>query len=315
MDTPKTRAPARCRGFLILLAISLVAACAGQSKPDEPPTSGPLPKGIYHVDSGEELDKELFYERLSKADYIVVGEQHDRAWHHRIQLEIYRSQLGRRKGPVALGMEMFQRPFQAALDDYVAERIDEETMLERTEWETRWGMATKSYRPLWRLAREASSPVAALNVPRDVTKKIARLGLDGLSPQERANLPETIDTSNEAQREYLKKAFGRHGAEMSDVDFEHFLEAQATWDEVMAETAVDFTDANEAVDAMVIVAGRAHARRDFGIPPRMERRLGDGADDRVLSVIPFDAGERTPFGTVSLESLRENQVADYVWID
>ena len=299
---------------LIALALSVLVAagCTRRARPDEAPTPESLEPGIYHVESGRRLDPGELIDELSDRRFIVLGEKHDEQWHHEIQTRIFEGVSDRGEGGFALGMEMFKRPFQSTLDAYVAGEIEEEAMLEQTEWKSRWGMDPALYRPLWRAARQRGLPIAALNARRELTRKIARVGLDGLSDRERAELPATIDTSIEAQRDYMEMVLGggEHGGKMN---LDYFIEAQATWDETMAETAVAFLKGHPSVAGMVIVAGRAHARADFGIPPRIARRLG-AETDRVASLIPFEAGRAQPFGPLTLENLRRRQIADYVWV-
>lgn len=305
------------------LAISLLAglvlvagSCASPTeRSDEPPTeTTSLEPGIYAVDSGERLSREKLYGRLAEADYVVVGESHTTEWHHGIQRDIFEAILDRREGRMALGMEMFERPYQDALDRYVEGEYDEQTMLEETDWADSWGMAPSLYRPLWTTAREHGAPIAALNVSRSVTRAIAQKGLEGLSDAKRARLPDEIDTSFEAQRRYLQQVFAQHGGHGEGMQFEYFLQAQATWDETMAEAGVEFVDDRPDVDGMVLVAGRVHARKSFGIPPRIIRRLDSEDSDRVVSVLPYDPGEKTLEGPVTMEHLRAHGVADYVWI-
>jgi len=63
-------------------------------------------------------------EHVAGKKILYVGETHDQFSHHVMELEAikYLHRSGRR---VAIGMEMFQRPFQKALDDYIEGRIDE----------------------------------------------------------------------------------------------------------------------------------------------------------------------------------------------
>ncbi len=305
------------------LAISLLAglvlvvgSCASPTeRSDEPPTeTTSLEPGIYAVDSGERLSREKLYGRLAEADYVVVGESHTTEWHHGIQRDIFEAMLDRREGRIALGMEMFEHPYQDALDRYIAGEYDERTMLEETNWADSWGMAPSLYRPLWTTAREHGAPIAALNVSRSVTRTIARRGLEGLSDDTRARLPDEIDTSFEAQRRYLQQIFAGHGGHPGGMKFEYFLQAQATWDETMAEAAVEFVDARAKVGGMMIVAGRVHARKSFGIPPRIVRRLDKDNGAEVVSVLPYSPDEQTPEGTITMEHLRAHDVADYVWL-
>ena len=66
---------------------------------------------------------------LADKRVVFIGEQHTRYDHHLTQLEIIR-RLHALHPQLAIGMEMFQQPFQRYLDEYVAGSIDEQTMVE-----------------------------------------------------------------------------------------------------------------------------------------------------------------------------------------
>lgn len=293
---------------------AILAGCASPTQPDPAPTGEKLEPGIYHVDSGERLPFDKLVASLSGATYITIGEQHGTKWQHGVQSKVFGRLVSDEERRLALGMEMFQRPFQQPLDAYVRGEIDESTMLERAQWESRWGTDPAFYRRLWRGAKEAGVPLVALNVRRELTSKIARVGLDGLTEEERSELPRRIDTTNEKQRAYVREAFRRHDVG-EQMEFEHFLEAQATWDEGMAATALEAVDSRTDTEGIVIVAGRAHARRDFGIPRRIERRIrvGESADESeeesasVVSLIPYELGDD------AFPGIRDAP-ADYVWL-
>ncbi|QDG52587.1 ChaN family lipoprotein [Persicimonas caeni] len=286
----------------IFLLFAMLTACATGPQPtSEPAAQQKLAPGIYATDTGEELTEEQLLDRLAEHQYVVVGEQHDDAWHHEIQARVLRG-LAERVDEVALGMEMFQRPFQGPLDAYVAGEIDEEQMLEQTEWAERWGFGTEMYRPLWLFAREQAAPIIALNAPRELSRKIAEVGLEGLDEAERSEIPE-LDLDNQAHRKYVRRAFEQHDMEMSDERFERFYTAQVVWDETMANTAVEFVHNRADVDTMLIVAGGAHAHRGFGIPPRIERRT----DADVVTLQPV-----TDPQSATMEQL--GVAADFVWI-
>src|SRR5204862_6204934 len=108
------------------------------------------------------------------------------------------------RGPVALGMEMFFRPFQPFLDAYVTGEIDEATMLEKTEWKARWGFGWEMYAPMLRYCREHKLPYVALNAPKVVTRTVSQKGLDGLSAEQRATLP-PLDMTDAAHRAFVRR--------------------------------------------------------------------------------------------------------------
>jgi len=91
---------------------------------------------------------------------------------------------------LALGLEMIQRPFQGVLDDYEAHRIDAAALRSRAGWEERWGYSWEYYGPTIDAAIGAGAHVLALNAPKELTKKVVRHGLESLSPDEKAQIPQ-----------------------------------------------------------------------------------------------------------------------------
>ena len=84
---------------------------------------------------------------LADKQVVYVGEQHNNDHHHAFQFEVVTA-LNEQSPRLLIGMEMFQRPAQAALDTFVLGEIDEAEMLRRTEYFTRWGWDYRYYRPI-----------------------------------------------------------------------------------------------------------------------------------------------------------------------
>jgi len=201
---------------------------------------------------------------------IYVSEQHDQAGHHMAQLKVIKL-LHERGIKLAVGMEMFQRPFQKVLDAYFAGKIDERRFLKDSEYFKRWGFDYHLYRPIVEYCRKNHIPLVALNLRKEISSKIAREGIKGLSAQERADLPAEIDTSNRHYREHLRDIFSQHSS--TDVDnFDYFFQAQLSWDETMAQTVSTYLSEHRD-RTMVVLAGFGHIAYGFGIPSRVERRM------------------------------------------
>ncbi|GBD97399.1 MAG TPA: hypothetical protein ENG83_09705 [Nitrospirae bacterium] len=67
----------------------------------------------------------LFNSRaLADKKIVYVGEVHDVSAHHAVYLEIIAG-IYRRHRKIAIGMEMFQKPFQGILDGFIAGRQDD----------------------------------------------------------------------------------------------------------------------------------------------------------------------------------------------
>lgn len=206
---------------------------------------------------------------LADKRVVFVGETHDRLDHHLTQLEIIR-RLHALHPRLAIGMEAFQQPFQAVLDDYIAGNLSERELLRDSEYYTRWRFDFRLYAPILRYAREHQLPVVALNLPVELTRKVGREGHAALTEAERAGLPAGIDRSDTGYEQRLREVFNHHPA--GGRSFDNFLEVQLLWDEGMAERAADYLLSHPDYH-MVVLAGSGHIARGSGIPRRLERRL------------------------------------------
>jgi uncharacterized iron-regulated protein len=173
---------------------------------------------------------------------------------------------------VAIGMEMFQRPFQGALDDYIAGRIDERAFLKQSEYFQRWKFDYRLYQPILQFARAEKIPVVALNIQREITEKVGKAGLDSLSEEEKRLTPPQMDFSDRAYRERLEGVFREHPS-FEARNFDFFLQAQIVWDETMAESVDRFLKKNPDYQ-LVVLAGSGHLAYGSGIPRRAARRNG-----------------------------------------
>src|SRR5207253_3210661 len=210
-------------------------------------------------------------EKLAQKKIVYVGEEHDKFSHHQVQLEVLRD-LYQQTPKLVVGMEMFQRPFQKALDDYIAGAIDERTFLRRSEYFKRWNIDYNLYQPILNFAREHRLPVIALNAQSEIVDKVAKGGLDSLSKEEKQEIPQELDFSDQEYRARLKEVFAAHG-KSQEKNFEFFHQAQILWDETMAESMDRFLKKNPDF-RMLVLAGAGHLQYGSGIPKRSFRRNG-----------------------------------------
>lgn len=255
---------AACRS---VLALVLTTACGAARPAPAAPTEAEAPRFV-DARTGEPVAFEAMVDELARARVIYVGERHDQALDHDVQRRITEALLAREPS-IALGFEMFQHPRQAALDAYVAGELDEAQMLEQTEWARRWGFDYAPYRPLVSLGRTHGLPLLALNAPQEVTRAVARGGLEALSETQRAALPD-LDLDDAAHRETVLAAL-RHHPGMDEATLERFYTAQVIWDETMADRAAAYLARPDARDKLVVFAGTMHVRRP-AVPERAARR-------------------------------------------
>lgn len=236
---------------------------------------------------------------MAEADVLYLGERHDSQADHAAQLEIIQA-MHRRNPNLAIALEMFQRPFQAPLDQYIAGEIDEATLVQETEYEQRWGFPWELYAPILRYAKQHQIKVLALNTPTEVSRKIARSGLESLEGDELKFIPNPaeIDQTNQAYRNYVGQAFGAHGSH-GNFNFDNFFAAQVTWDETMAERVAQFKQTQPQTQ-VIVLAGQGHVLYGYGIPDRVERRLGSDLNQTIVFLNPA-----TP--------PKDDRIADILW--
>jgi aminopeptidase N len=173
---------------------------------------------------------------------------------------------------IAIGMEMFERPFQQFINDYLSGNIDEREFLKKTEYFKRWGLDYRLYRPILDFAKKNNIPVVALNADSEIVKKVSEKGVQSLSEEYRKRVPEEMDFSDGKYRRLLREIFKLHPGS-KDKGFDLFYQVQILWDETMAESVYEFLKENPNYQ-MVVLAGNGHLIYGYGIPQRTYRRNG-----------------------------------------
>jgi uncharacterized iron-regulated protein len=291
---------------LVVSAAFLSINCGGsyKSSPTGPtPTSGgddaekptlsvadaALPFKILTRD-GRELSRAQLVTAIGASRAICVGEQHPNPHDHWAQLQIW-EMLARDGGQLALGMEMFQRPFQGVLDDYTSGVIDIPGLLSRSDWENRWGYDFALYQPMIELAAERKLTLLALNMEKEIIKKVSREGIDNLADSDRAKLPE-VNLDDDQHRAWWAAIMGAmggaHGHGGGDGHHqpdpeagERIYSSQVVWDETMAETASNWL-AGDPARRVMIIAGNGHCH-DSAIVRRIHRR----GEQSAISIQPI----------------------------
>lgn len=269
------------------LIVTLVACQATAPAVEQPATAGGEPHVFAEAVRAADLKAlptlSAIIPRLAEKQVVFIGETHDQFAHHLAQLEIIRG-LHAIHDDLVIAVEYFQVPFQQALDAYIAGQSTEKQLLKQTEYFERWRFDYRLYRPILQYAREHSIPLIALNIPTEISRKVARSGIQSLSAAEQAQIPQDMDRSDQAYRERLRAVFETHRErDAAPGSFDHFVDAQLLWDEGMAETAAKHLRTHPGRH-MVILAGSGHLLYGSGIPRRLLRRVP------LASAIVINAG-------------------------
>ncbi len=255
---------------------------------DQPLTPG----DVLDTAGGRIISFDQLIDKLSQARVVYVGENHVDPSHHAIQLRIIQG-LAAQKGMVSVGMEMFDHTYQARLDRWVAGDWDYPTFLQQVHWYANWKIDDELYKEILLYVQSQQLKLVGLNVPFHLSAKIREGGLESLAPDERALLPDRINTANTDHRVYVKEIFNNHHFK-GRVEFDYFYAAQCAWEDGMAQAIAEHLGA----EPMVVIVGNGHIVRKFGIPERAYARTQAAFRTVYLA---------SPGATVSRED------SDFVW--
>ena len=286
---------------------------------------------VFNGVSGAPLAGETAFKAvLRDADAVFSGESHDQLKDHLAQLEALKALSEARGEKVVVGFEMLNMTLQPILDEYASGKLSEEEFLLKADWKTEWGFDFNLYKPIFDFIRANKLKALALNLPKKVVSTIARVGLEGLSPEQKKYLPAKVGiTTNEAYIKYIRQSFEGHGKARSRSSaaaeqaflrqyilgneksvmsgmftFENYLAAMCAWNEAMGSRLADFLNANPGFSGQVI-AGSGHVIYNAGIPASVASRT---SGLRPVSFYPQEASScpsAFPAGDAGL--------GDYVW--
>ena len=244
---------------------------------------------------GEPVSIEELIKDLASCRITYVGEKHTNIEHHKIQLQIIQA-VYRNNPNMVVGMEMFDHTYQDVLDLWSKGELTQKDFLRKSHWYANWRYDFSLYSDILEFIKEHNIRLVGLNIPNYIPPKIREGGIENLSDEEKAHLPQQNDTYNSAHRDYLQKVFEGHKHHFKrEVEFEDFYAAQSVWEDAMAEMiAQSLND-----DVMVVLAGNGHIQYKYGIPNRAFNRT--------------DA----PFRTIFLAPVGdevERDIADYIWV-
>lgn len=100
-------------------------------------------QAMFNGKTGATLSWDEMFAMADSADAIIIGEQHDDAHGHRIQLAFVEDSVNK-WDDVALSLEMMDRSEQAIADDYLYGLIDRNQFIEATA-STKWRKITADY--------------------------------------------------------------------------------------------------------------------------------------------------------------------------
>ncbi len=237
--------------FIAILAFSIAAQI-----PEE--------KFTVFTGKGQPSSLDEILKSLENVDVVFLGEFHDDAIAHAIQLEIFKRAIEQygAKRRVTLSLEMFERDVQTVLNEYLAGQISENHFLLSSR---PWPRYKDDYRPLVELAKEKKLDVVAANAPRRYVNMVSRNGREAvntLSPLAKTWLaPLPFAEPSEAYSKKFKALMGS-SAEAS-MGLDKILSSQSLWDATMAHSVAESLKKNRG-SLVVHLNGGFHTEMRLG---------------------------------------------------
>jgi uncharacterized iron-regulated protein len=315
-DTSSKAAALVSIGLLLSSCGLLLSSCAPLSR-NEASATHPRPTGALREANGRyELNRPLldFYdtalvltragesaprpvtvaqaaETLAGFDVVFYGERHDHAGVHLEQMQLLR-ELYRRDPRWVLSMEQFERDVQPVVDDYLAGRIGEATLIDKGR---AWNNYATSYRPLVVFAKEHHLPVVAAEAPGWAISCVGQSGPDILgrfTPLERTWVAADLHVMPGAYRDKYLKFLGTspaHGGGAASTpeaaaNAQRSFSAQALRDDTMAESIAGALQRHPGYKVLH-VTGSFHSSEFLGTVERLRLR------DPALKIAVIDPVE------------------------
>ncbi len=242
--------------------------------------------------TGELISPRELALRLADTRIVFMGESHTNLEYHRAQLQLIR-ELHAAGREVLIGLEMFPANEQKHLDFWNDGLVTEKGFVDLSNWYGNWGYNWNYYREIFQFARDNGIRMFAVNAPRAVVTAVRQKGFDGLSEEEKKDLPERIDIDSEDHRRLFKIFLGGGDddgfhASLSEEQLNGMFNAQCTWDAAMAYNSVrNLKEHGGGNSIMVVLIGFGHVAYGLGI----ERQAALWFDGKMASVIPLEMAD------------------------
>ena len=217
----------------------------------------PLAGTLWNLKENRQATPLELFNAAAKAQWILLGEKHDNAEHHRIQALVVGA-IGQRGRRPAVVWEMAEPSHDAALKAATLESVAE--LGPAVEWEKRGWPSWAEYQPIAEQALTHGMVLAAGDAPPELRKKLGRGGALDEKPALRLHWSQDY---NEAQRGDLTDLLAQsHCGLLPETVLPAMVNIQRLRDAWMAGVMRD----EDAGDGAILITGGQHARKDRGVP-------------------------------------------------
>ena len=294
-----------CTSQLLVLTLVLVATgCTSSQRTPVQRSEVPVRADLAVLDgrTGDVFDWTELMAQIGDADVVVLGELHNDAVGHAVQLAVVEDMLDQNEGSGGVALEMLERDEQLLIEDYRDGLIDAETFAKLTR-STSWsgeGSWDAWYQPVIDAAIERDAAVIAANAPRRYVRLARTDGWDRFNDLDitRRSLVETPDTpmTGQYRDRFIELMGGGEDPCSEDLDeeakaeaaealetAEAFFRSQQVWDATMASSVSEAL--RKSGPPVMLLIGRFHSDSDGGTTQHI-KRLHPAAKVVTISLEP-----------------------------
>ncbi len=221
----------------------------------------PLNGTLWDTRSGKAVGEDVLLREAAAADWVLVGEKHDNAEHHRLQARVVAA-LGRSGRRLAVVWEMAEPEHADALAAARAESVAE--LGEALDWQARGWPAWAEYQPIAEAALAEGLPMLPGKPAQQQVRALAR-GED-LPEEVTARLTSAKRYSAAMQAELREELAASHCGALPETALAPMAEVQRFWDIWMAAAMQQAKAPPLDAEGAVLIAGSGHVREDRAVP-------------------------------------------------
>ena len=280
----------------VSIAAALMWLGASSARADEPWVSAvgrdhPLVGTIVRTADGTTIERAALFVALARASYVLLGEKHDNADHHRLQAAVIAALVAAGRRPTVA--------FEMLTSDQ-AERIarhrrdapaDIAGIAPAARWSESGWPAWPLYEPVFAAAVRAGLPIAAGGLETSEVRAVARGGAAAIERAPARALIQRHPLSAASEDRLKATVTASHCGHASAAALGGMIAAQRARDAALALALLE-----ASTDSVVLIAGAGHVRVDFGVP-----------------VLIAHAGATRPAATVAFVEVRAGRsaIGDY----
>lgn len=259
---------------------------------------------LYNGQTQAEASLTDLLSKVKPGTILFLGENHGLSSHRDQHMQVLNG-LRAMGLKVSVGLEFINYTDQNYVDLYRNGRLDEDSFLKNIKW---GGFGFEFYKPQLNFPMiEAGERSLGLNMPRTITTKISRQGLQSLTPEDWKLMPPNFEVGRDSYKARFMEAAGAH-CKVPDNCFA----AQSTWDDTMAWQAVNFIEQHPD-QVLVIVVGEFHVQYGGGTPWRVHAR-NPNIPMVTLSQVWAEGMTDEEIQQSIMSSETEGPRADFIWV-